>query len=540
MQEFIVNLQELLKNGQLVDKFFAFSPVKPDGGEKKIHKMSGVPTNMTMLGAHFKILSNGKNPFEKHKAWGNKAKKYKEEFKDPIVYFSLAIAMDKDPIELARIIHEWQRCGGILLRIKELQSFKSETVLTLFNICTAVPKKFILDKFLTILAQAQSFAQEDAFSEFNWDADDLPKNSTLPAMEICLQNPKLPGQDTSSYSKLSWRVQANRKVYHVECYRRFATNIKRLAQVVKEANFITKMWGKHAHVSKVVDKSSTPSKIKWLIKVSQHHTNYQCSMLLDDIQGITDLDVPVGIYQEGSINCLGHISLRQAMLKYIKLSNGHQLIAEVHQASTLVGPVHIMISNTPEAKRMVIMMNKNVAAYVGHVLEDQGLPDTFLFELVKQSCCPVMVSEINKCTWDSDTSTLVTKQDAEANKNEEDLEKALWFKNAFANLGIGSKSKGGASKKQAPPLETLFDLDGECSIKTIHQCNEAQPSNTPPKKGKDKDLINISSEEESDEESTPLPGKQGRSCAAAAVGEDESPISSNEVDDQAPGTADGE
>jgi hypothetical protein len=37
MQEFIVNLQELLKNGQLVDKFFAFSPLKPDGGEKKIH-----------------------------------------------------------------------------------------------------------------------------------------------------------------------------------------------------------------------------------------------------------------------------------------------------------------------------------------------------------------------------------------------------------------------------------------------------------------------------------------------------------------------
>ncbi len=83
-QEFIVSLQELLKNGQLVDKFFAFSPVKPDRGEKKIHKMLGMPTNMTMLGAHFKISSNGKNHFEKQKAWGNKAKKDKEEFKDPI------------------------------------------------------------------------------------------------------------------------------------------------------------------------------------------------------------------------------------------------------------------------------------------------------------------------------------------------------------------------------------------------------------------------------------------------------------------------
>jgi hypothetical protein len=96
MQEFIVNLQELLKNGQLVDKFFTFCPVKPDEGEKKIHEASGMPTNMTMLGAHFKTSSNGRNPFEKQKAWGNKAKKDKEEFKDPIVYFTLAIATDEE------------------------------------------------------------------------------------------------------------------------------------------------------------------------------------------------------------------------------------------------------------------------------------------------------------------------------------------------------------------------------------------------------------------------------------------------------------
>ncbi len=82
--------------------------MKPDGGEKKIHKTPGMPTYTTMLGAHFKILSNGKNSFEKQKAWGNKAKKDKEEFKDLIVYFSLAIATDKDPEELlARIIHGW-------------------------------------------------------------------------------------------------------------------------------------------------------------------------------------------------------------------------------------------------------------------------------------------------------------------------------------------------------------------------------------------------------------------------------------------------
>jgi hypothetical protein len=171
----------------------------------------------------------------------------------------------------------------------------------------------------------------------------------------------------------------------------------------------------------------------------------------------------------------------------MNMSNGQELIAEVHQASLLVGPVHIVFPNSPEAERMVIMMNKKLPAYVGHVLKDQGLPDSYLLELVKRSCCPVMVAEINKCHWDPDSRTLTTKQDAETAKNEEDLEKASWFKDAFADLGIAAK--GGALKKQAPPPGTLFDLDGDQSIKAIHYCNEEQPNDagsTPPKEGQGK------------------------------------------------------
>jgi len=45
-----------------------------------------------------------------------KAKKDKEDFRDPVVYFFLAMATDKDLEELLLIIiHEWQRGGGILL-----------------------------------------------------------------------------------------------------------------------------------------------------------------------------------------------------------------------------------------------------------------------------------------------------------------------------------------------------------------------------------------------------------------------------------------
>ncbi len=67
VQDFIVNLQKLLKNGQLVDKMFAFCPIDPDGTDKKINEVSGIQSNMTVLGAQFKISSNGKNPFAKQK-----------------------------------------------------------------------------------------------------------------------------------------------------------------------------------------------------------------------------------------------------------------------------------------------------------------------------------------------------------------------------------------------------------------------------------------------------------------------------------------
>ncbi len=99
-QEIIVTLQNLLKNGQLINKFFAFSPIKIEGSEKKIHEWSGIPTNMTLLGNHLKISSNGRNTFEKQKVWGKGNNKNKEEFRDPVVYFTMAIATNTDPEEL--------------------------------------------------------------------------------------------------------------------------------------------------------------------------------------------------------------------------------------------------------------------------------------------------------------------------------------------------------------------------------------------------------------------------------------------------------
>ena len=125
-----------------------------------------------------------------------------------------------------------------------------------------------------ILTAAQSQIQEQDPTEFWWGLEDTAPNSSLPPLELCLQNPKLPGQDTSHFNKLSWWVQANRNVYHVECDSRFAKEIQRLMHYAKKMGLVTKFWRGHAHVSEVVDKLSSTSKIRCLIQVAQCHTSY--------------------------------------------------------------------------------------------------------------------------------------------------------------------------------------------------------------------------------------------------------------------------
>ncbi len=271
---------------------------------------------MTMLGAHFKISSGyRKNPFEKQKVWGKGSNKNKEEYKNPVVWFTLAIATDIEPKDLvSRIVHKWHRIGGVRLTIKDLQSFESKTILSCFNVFTQTNKTILLAELEDILTQAQARAQEIDPTKFWWSSDDTSKNSSLPPIKLRLQNPKLPGQDTSHYNKLSWRVQANRKVLHIECNKKYANDIKRLTHYAKECGLVEEFWGRHAHISEVVDKDSSPSEIKRLIKVAQQHTSYQCLMILEDLDGIVYLDGMAAIKDDTTGNVIRVVSLRTLLL----------------------------------------------------------------------------------------------------------------------------------------------------------------------------------------------------------------------------------
>ncbi len=89
------------------------------------------------------------------------------------------------------------------MKVKELQSFESKTILCLFNVFTCTPKQTVLVEFCNILSKAQDLAQKMDPTEFFLDVAGLPTNSTLPVLKLCLLNPKTPGQDTSNYNKMS-------------------------------------------------------------------------------------------------------------------------------------------------------------------------------------------------------------------------------------------------------------------------------------------------------------------------------------------------
>jgi hypothetical protein len=144
-------------------------------------------------------------------------------------------------------------------------------------------------------------------------------------------------------------------------------------------------------------------------------------MILEDVFGIVDLDGSAAAKDEETGREIGSYSLCTILLKYLRLSNGHQLIAEIHQAKEPMAPVQAVIPSTPEAEQMIAMMNKNFLSYVGNLLKDQGLLEEFLMELFHQTCCQIMLAAIAQTAWDPETGTLTMTKELAQERTMADL-----------------------------------------------------------------------------------------------------------------------
>lgn len=451
--QFLTSLGALMSNAQLVDPNFIINAIDSTADSNK-HWVDAksIPANMTALGENINISTGSIRAFEQ-RPWASENDKNKAS----TVYFEFAVSCDKNPGDiLHRIGIEWARVGGIRLSIKTLPSFDTVTAFAIYFLLNDNNGATILSELRQILGSARDLAKEEG---------NIPL--IIPSMNLKKQFPKIPGQDTSSFGKLSSPAQQSRKVWHIEVESVYVPGLRKLIEVAKTNDCVKQMWGKHAHITETIGANGEISagELKRLVKVSLKHANYQCSMTSEDIQGIVHLDA------SSAFQNLGHISLRDILLRHFKMTDGYSLIAEIHQDA--LGPVSIVHPNTAEAETMVLMMNRQVAAYLFYYLTSKGVDGTFVRELLSASCDATLVEEIGRCQWDNESMTLTTPADQETKETDELLENAIWYKD---EMGILAKEHN--KKKPYTAMEALFNIDSSRSVITLHERNDKHRGKT--------------------------------------------------------------
>jgi hypothetical protein len=102
--------------------------------------------------------------------------------------------------------------------------------------------------------------------------------------------PKVPGQDTSSFKHISHKAQFACWAWHLEVKTSKVPIIKELVAKAKELGCIEAFWGKQTHVTQVATYDTTAMELKCLAATVNRHTNYQCSMTIELLKGIFDVD----------------------------------------------------------------------------------------------------------------------------------------------------------------------------------------------------------------------------------------------------------
>ncbi len=327
-------LASLLGNAQIVDSKFVINPIKPFSKDKDIVTKADISTNMTKLGINVQIFGNEYTFLKKQQIrdkakQGKKFSKKRVEIRHPTVYFSLIISFSVDRKKIIkRCSHKWTCNGGTRMNVMELQEIRTETVVSMFKVSTATPKDTIIGELKMILMKAQDLAHDEDVTKFVISMDpDVPYEEKLPAINLIIQNAKLPGQDVSLFNKLSNRAQYACKSWHVKVASKFAHRMKDLAQYAKDLGLVEKYWGKHAHLTQVKDSLSNLRETKNQVNLAQSHTNYQMSMMAEDLLEVILLDKTLYIIHPVSIAITSMLSLHNVLLNYLKLSDRHSMIA---------------------------------------------------------------------------------------------------------------------------------------------------------------------------------------------------------------------
>ena len=163
-----------------------------------------------------------------------------------------------------------------------------------------------------VLTEARDMeAKEDYFYEH--------AAAPIPEFQQRLQVPRIPGVNASMFEHWPERLEAARKVPHVECDAEKADQFWSLVEVAKKHGIVKRYWGSGVHLSSYDGEAKTSGlQRKALLKFSGKHVEIQASYEHDALVDITQLDSPVAIRSVDGI-MVGHPTLRHLLYTHYKI-----------------------------------------------------------------------------------------------------------------------------------------------------------------------------------------------------------------------------
>lgn len=479
MNEFILGGRALYKNLMKVDKTVVLEPEREDLDER-LYEPTQLSLDLTEASAYMKPSGDaGVFEMRKPRNFDKKDKKKKgrrsevdedgEEAKvDPEVWTQICISCDEDPYELvSRVSFEWARIGGTRLQVKEIAAFATKSAATFYNVRSDANQDRLIEELKRFFEDTVEFGKEYV--------DDFYSRG-VPEFALKLATPRIEGQNTQVFKNWTWKQQNLRKTLHIEVEATDVPYMHELIRIAKDEGIVRRYFGKSAAAAIVVEKAKKGSRkgsgeadmskydLAAVASWSKNHINYQSNTMYDGVRGILDLDRVFEIFSATEPDkVIARVTLRSIMYNRIKMEGDLPLFLEIHQGRPMM-PVDVVVGNCEEAERMLLMINKNPAAYFYYYMRDNVKWDaSFMEGLVGKVMDPTLVKDVPNCTWDATTKVLTTPQDV-ANEKLAAIEDAAWYKDEFATSDFDLKDK---EKKEFSSKEQLEDLYEEKSYKTV-------------------------------------------------------------------------
>ena len=360
--------------------------------------------------------------------------------------------------------------GGRKLYIKSIASFNTMSVVNIFHLRNDNTPEMILAEFVRILSEAKDIAEIEDMEgsmQYSW--------KEIPAMNVRKLMPKIVGQDTKMFQGWSGRQHEMRKTITIEADEDEVEMIQYWVEIAKNRRIFQKFWGHKVKVTAVLDNwrkwkgtHQTQQKVDMaaVASYSRKHINYMNCTRMDGIRGVLNLDKQVTFYSATEPSkAVGTLSLRWLLYQEVKMEDGYNLFEEIHQGAAM-GAVDVAIPNCEEAERLMLMIQRNAAAFFTYYLRSKSeLPPELIAEVISKSMDPILVNEIERCQWDEKAMTLTTPEDVENDKMKK-MEEAAWYNDVFGDNIFDLRKQ---EKRTFANKEALQELHCDHSYKSIHK-----------------------------------------------------------------------